>query len=482
MLPLFLQDALHALRAARPRVTGLSGRLLAYTVVVVLAAEILILAPTLAAFRTQWLKERVEAAQLASLALEAAPDAMVAPSLAEELLANAEVTAVFLQRDGRRQLILRPRTEVMASVRVDLRGQGMFGSMADTLGAMFADPDAFIRITAAPRLEGGEEIVVIAPSAPLKRELLAYGRRVLINSVVLSAATGALVYLALLLTLVRPMMRMAAAMVRFRAAPEDASRIITPSGRGDEIGQAERELEALQRDVRQALHQRERLAALGAAVAKINHDLRNVLTSAQLMSDRLAANADPKIRGQGERLVRAVGRGVRLAEDVLRYGRAEEPVPAPQRVELRGLVEDAFADAVAAVEVATGLDVQVGWDVYVEVDPEHAHRIFLNLMRNAAQILALHRPGRGVITVWAETHGADIVTAVADNGPGVPERARDGLFQAFAASTMKGGSGLGLSIARELARVNGGDVTLAASSADGATFAVRLPAAAAATP
>ena len=64
-------------------------------------------------------------------------------------------------------------------------------------------------------------------------------------------------------------------------------------GACDEIGTAERELAAMQTELASMLHQKNRLAALGLAVSKINHDLRNLLASAQLFSDRLANLPDP---------------------------------------------------------------------------------------------------------------------------------------------------------------------------------------------
>ncbi len=486
-MPLFLQDFWAWLRSLAPRRASLSGRLLAYTVIFVLVAELLIFLPSVAAFRTQWLKDRVDAAQLASLALEAAPDAMVDGALAEELLANAEVVTVLLQRDGRRQLLLPPSEPVMASVMEDMRDRSLWRSLLETCAVLLAPEGRFIRITATPRLGGGEEIVAVVAEAPLRAELAVYGRRILVNSILISAAAGVLIYLLLSAAFVRPMARLADAMVRFRAAPEDVGRVITPlPGRRDEIGVAERELQALQSDVRQALRQQERLAALGAAVAKINHDLRNVLTSAQLVSDRLAHHSDPKTRAQGERLVRAIGRGVRLAQDVLQYGRAQEPAPQPAPVALRAVLEDAFADAAAAADTPTGLEITIDPQLCVYADPEHVHRIGLNIMRNAVQAMAtmrdrpsLMRMEAGPITgeAGAERDGSHILITLSDNGPGIPARAMEGLFTPFAATTRKGGSGLGLNIARELARANGGEVALAHSDEGGACFTVRLPAA-----
>jgi signal transduction histidine kinase len=458
---------------------GLSVRLLGLTILFVMIAEVMIYLPSAASFRSQWLQERVEAAQTASLAVAAAPDFMVSEDLARELLANAEVEAVALKRDGERQLILRGDAPPVMPVPIDLREMGLWRSLADTCLTLTAEPGRYLLITAEPRLEGGEFIEVLAPEEPLREALFAYSRRIVVTSVVISLVAGGLVFATLSFVFVRPMRRLARAMTDFRAAPDDATRMIRPSGRRDEIGQAEEELAALQEQVRQALRERERLAALGAAVAKINHDLRNILSSAQLVSDRLAANPDPNIRGQGERLVRSIDRGVRLAEEVLKFGRAGEAEPKPADVPLRPVVEDALADAASAGETPIGLDLDVDDAVAVRVDPEHLHRILLNLARNAVQALAGQegRKSPGMVCVRAQRENGVVVVRVIDDGPGVPERARDRLFTPFAASTRKGGSGLGLSIARELARSNAGDLTLASTGPQGSVFELRLPAA-----
>ena len=133
-----------------------------------------------------------------------------------------------------------------------------------------------------------------------------------------------LVFFSLYFIFVRPMRRITHAMISFRDNPEDPSRIISASKRRDEIGITERELGAMQRDIYGFLQQKARLAALGAAVAKIQHDLRNILASAQLASDRLAAVDDPVVQRLAPRLVAAIDRAVSLATNTLRYGRADE--------------------------------------------------------------------------------------------------------------------------------------------------------------
>ena len=116
-------------------------------------------------------------------------------------------------------------------------------------------------------------------------------------------------------------------MITFRADPENPARIIAESGRGDEIGTAETELAAMQRELASMLHQKNRLAALGLAVSKINHDLRNLLASAQLFSDQLSTLPDPKVQRFAPKLMRALERAIAFCQSTLSYGAAQEPPP-----------------------------------------------------------------------------------------------------------------------------------------------------------
>jgi signal transduction histidine kinase len=456
---------------------GLSARLLALTFAAVLVVAALIFTPTVAAFHTQQLQARADAAKLATLAALAAPDLQLSDDLAARLLAEAEVKAVGVKRDGQRELIIGAVAPPQPPIWIDLRKRGLGAAVVDAVRTYFEPDDRFVLIVDDASMEGAEYIEVLVPVAPLKEALYGFTVRVLLLTLLSSAIVGAVIYAALAVLFVRPMRRLALAMSRFREEPEDPTRAIRPSGRADEIGDAEAALAELQAQVRQALRQKARLAALGEAVAKINHDLRNVLTNAQLVSDRLAQSADPQVRAQGERLVRAIDRGVRLAQDVLAFGRAQERAPAAERVALRLLLEEAFLDAASAASMPMGVDLQVTEDQAVVGDEEFLHRVFVNLMRNAV-IAVAGQEGRnapGMITVGAEARDGYLAVAVADDGPGIPERALERLFQPFAASGSANGTGLGLAIARELARAQGGDVELISTGASGTVFEVRLP-------
>ncbi|MFP4520272.1 MAG: ATP-binding protein, partial [Oceanicaulis sp.] len=317
-----------------------------------------------------------------------------------------------------------------------------------------------------------EQISVIVPEAGLKAELLTFSRNIALLSLFIAAVTGGLLYLALLVVLVRPMRRLARAMTAFAEDPLDPARRVSPARRSDELGEAQAALAAMQDEVREAFAQRERLAALGGAVARINHDLRNVLASAQLVSDRLATNADERVANMGARLLRAVDRGVRLCQETLDYGKTQERPPELRPTRLRDAVDDAAGDAFAATGAADWSNA-IDEDAKALVDPDHLHRVVLNLVRNAVQAM----PDGGTIHADCRREEAKLVLTLADTGPGVPDRVRETLFEPFGRSGTGGGAGLGLSIARELARAMGGDVRLARTGPGGTVFEVVLKAA-----
>ena len=137
-----------------------------------------------------------------------------------------------------------------------------------------------------------------------------------------------LVYVSLNWLLIKPIGRITRNMMDFGADPEDSSRVISPSKRTDEIGIVESELADMQSQLANLLRQKSRLAALGLAVSKINHDLRNMLSSAQLISDRMGSIPDPTVQRFAPKLIASLDRAIRLCSDTLKYGRTEEPPPA----------------------------------------------------------------------------------------------------------------------------------------------------------
>lgn len=452
---------------------SLSGRLLLFTVAFVMLAEALLYFPSAARFYHDELANRLAAAQIAVLALDQADARSLSPQLKAELLANAGVRAVALKRNNTRRLYLAEAMPPEISLSIDLRDIMLPELILSTLDSMIMGDGRVLRIIGTPRLKGGEFIEAIVDEAPIRQELLAYSGRIFFLSLFISIVTASLVFATLYFSLVRPMQRLTQSMVSFQEKPEDSSRIIVPSQRDDEIGQSERVLATMQSEIRQAFQQRQHLAALGSAVAKIQHDLRNILASAQLASDRLAASNDPAVQQLAPRLMKSIDRAIALATNTLKYGRAEEAPAHRQRQPLLPLADEAMHVAMAAGDGRAIWRNQIGPDLEIDADGEQLLRILANLGRNAVQ--AVEGRADGQVTI-AGQHLADAVAIdVSDNGSGIPEPVLKHLFEPFAGRGRIGGSGLGLAIARELARGHGGDVVMLRTGPEGTTFRITIP-------
>ncbi|ALJ07609.1 MULTISPECIES: sensor histidine kinase [Brevundimonas] len=464
----------------RPRAPdGLSARLLLLTFAFTLAVEALIMGPNLAAFHERWLRDRLQAAELASVGVEALPYSAVEDDTAAELMRIGGVQAVALTEQGVRRLLLQAPNLPRAPELIDLRQQNSWARLTDPWRTLFGHPDRSLRVQAKPRYRSGDFIEIVTPAQPLKLELKAFLLNSLLVSLLVSLTAGALLYGGLALLVLRPLQRVTRSMERFAADPESAAE--PPSDRHDEIGRVERELARMQEEVRQSLRSRARLVALGEAVAKINHDLRNMLTSAQMASERLATSADPQVAKALPRLERALSRAASLSRNVLEYGRSEEPAPQKTRVVLTKALTLAAEDAGLEPD-GVRLIKQVPARFAVEADPDQLYRILVNLMRNARQAIEAdpgrspERRGKGAVTVSAFGQDGVCVIRIADDGPGIPPRLAERLFEPFVSSKSSDGSGLGLTISRELAALHGGDLRLVPGDGGGAVFELRLPA------
>ncbi len=449
---------------------GLSARLLLLTVVFVMMSEVLIFVPSIARFRLNYLEEKLADANLAILALEATPDNMVSDALARELLEHVGAYGIVLHKPAA-TLMLDAGGAPRIDATCDLRHEGAMRLIAETVMALEQRTNRILRVLDVSPKDPRILVEVIVDEAPMRRAMLTYGGHILELSVAISLLTAALLYLALQWLLVAPLRRLTQSMVSFRADPEDESRAIQPSLRADEIGLAQRELAQMQETVRQALRHNARLAALGTAVAKINHDLRNILSTARLMSDSLADSEVPEVKRVTPRLLAAIDSAVALCTRTLSFTRDGAPPLRRSRFALAGLVEEVASLLEPKSEDGVRLVDEVPPTLMVEADREQLFRVILNLARNAIEA------GARRVTIAARGDAGTIGVDIADDGPGLPPKARDNLFRPFAGSARPGGTGLGLAIAREILRAHGGDIMLGDSSAAGTVFRLRLPAA-----
>jgi signal transduction histidine kinase len=323
---------------------------------------------------------------------------------------------------------------------------------------------------------------VIIEEKTLRQAMLTYSRNILGLSIVISLLAGALLFICFRAIFVRPMRSITESMVEFGKKPEDVGRIISPSSGVLEVRMAEEELAAMQTELRNSLQQKTRLAALGTAVSKINHDLRNILASAQLISDRITLSDDPKVQSLAPKLVASIDRAVNLTRNTLVYGRAEEPAPQLAEIDLHRLVDDVGENVGLAGRGRIAWSNKVPRGFAVEADGDQLFRILLNLARNAVEAIESRSAGsaRDAIDVSARRVGAGgrpvVAIDVADTGPGISDKAKGRLFEAFAGSDRAGGTGLGLAIAKELTEAHKGEIALVRSGPDGTVFRVTLPA------
>ena len=460
----------------KPRV-GLSGKLLLLTVLFVMVAEILIYVPSVANFRLNWLSDRLAAAHTAALVLDAAPSGMVPESLAKQILNSIGARAVAMKMGNQRRLLAAADMPSEIAQDIDMRERSWFRSIMDAFETLLTCKLGDVMRVVGPAPMGGDFLEIILNEGPLCKAMWTFSINILMLSLAISCITAMLLFFALHYLLVRPMWRITENMIAFRGDPENPSRIIAETGRQDEIGTAEEELASMQRELASMLHQQSRLAALGLAVSKINHDLRNLLASAQLFSDQLSTSPDPKVQRFAPKLMRALERAIAFCQSTLSYGGAQEAPPERKTIEVEPLIEEVHE------ALGLGLDVPIRWIVAVErgltveADHDQLFRVLVNLARNAMQALetrGARDPARDQIRITGRREGSVAVIEVSDTGPGVPEKAQAHLFQAFQGSARSGGTGLGLAIAAELVRAHGGEIRLVPGTI-GATFSISIP-------
>lgn len=456
---------------------GLSSRLLVLTIGFVMLSEVLIYAPSISRYRKVYLEEMIAEAHIAALALEATADAMVSEDLENELLFHAGAYAIVLNRADKRMLALSKDMPPKVDATLDLREMTMFDWLPAAFATLFRQKNRVVRVISSSPRDPNVVVEVVMDETPMREEMYGYSTRILELSIFISLITAGAVYFSLQLLLVRPMRRITRSMASFQEDPEDVSRIIVPGKRNDEMGRAERQLAVMQRDLHAALHQKTRLAALGAAVAKVNHDLRNSLSTAMLVHDRLADIDDPDVKQVTPRLFNAIDHAVNLCSQTLNYVGDGASRIDKSLVNLHALlleVEDMlrmFSEGDPKQQAIFDLKWrnQIDPALELEADNDQLMRVFENLARNSAQA------GAREIVLTAAIEGDRAIIEVSDDGPGLPQAAKEKIFQPFAGSARAGGTGLGLVIVREIVRGHGGEIELVKSDASGAAFRIDLP-------
>ena len=301
-------------------------------------------------------------------------------------------------------------------------------------------------------------ITLIVPPNWTTPAIRAYMGRIGILVMVLVLMVGLPFGLVVEWRVIGPLRRLIESITQFAQSPFNATAEWQQQNRGI-IDEAHNALVSLQHRTQYELAQREKLAALGEAVAKINHDMRNVLSSAVLVSDTLTASNDPKVVRAAPLVNGAIDRAITLCQQLLGYLNTTKELN----------IADTKMETILT-ECRRQLDLDISYDgpESLLVDNDQFFRLVFNLMDNAKKAGA----GQIMISVWRT--GRSTVIDISDNGPGIPQSARAGLFTPFQSSS-RGSTGLGLSIARDIAFAHGGDLKLSRSSEAGTEFRLRLP-------
>ncbi|MCF3639149.1 HAMP domain-containing histidine kinase [Rhizobium sp. TRM95111] len=457
------------------RLSGLSGRLLVLTVLFVMLAEVLIFVPSVANMRLRWLNDRLNTAAAAAVVVDGLPDRVLPRPLQDETLMATGTKAIVLRRKDASRMIAVADMPPSVDAKFDLSDMAPLSAIRDAFDTLAFGGDDVIRVY-GPVADSDLTIEVVLEDKALRRAMLVYARNVFFLSIGISLFTAALIFLSINRMLIRPIRRMTENMRDFAADPSDPKRVLVPSSGRDELAAAGTHLAQMQHALQRTLKEQKNLADLGLAVSKINHDMRNILSSAQLMSDRLADVDDPVVKRFAPKLVRSIDRAVSYTKDVLSYGRMREPEPHRRFIPLRPLIQD--VSDMLGIEPRSGIEfsIQVDHRLEVDADGEQLFRVIHNICRNAVEALALQPAGaRRRVLVQALRTGSVVSITIDDTGPGMPAKARENLFTAFRGSVRAGGTGLGLAIARELVHAHGGTIALVEKAAPGTQFRIELP-------
>ncbi|MCO5732598.1 ATP-binding protein [Rhizobium sp. SSA_523] len=460
------------------RLRGLSGRLLWLTVIFVMFAEVLIFVPSISVMRMTWLRDRLDTAAAAGIVIDGLQPAELPRAVQDDTLLATGTKLLALKKDGTSRLLAAIDVPPQVDQQIDLANETAFGSMRNALDTLVFGGGRVMRVF-GPIGETDMVIELVMPDDALRKAMIGFSKMMFGISLLISLVTAGLIYIAINKMMIGPLRRLTHGMQSFSEQPEDPERIFAPGHARGELEVAGAHLAAMQMELQRTLKQKKNLADLGLAVSKINHDMRNILASAQLMSDRLVDVDDPMVRSFAPKLLRTIDRAVGYTNEVLAYGQADEAMPRRRLLPLAGLCRE--VRDMLAIDPEGDIDFvdQVSEDIEVDADSEQLFRVIHNLCRNALQALGQASPpedGSGKrLSLTAQRVGSVVSITIDDNGPGMPRKARENLFTAFRGSARSGGTGLGLAIARELILAHGGTIALVEKPGPGTQFRIEIP-------
>jgi nitrogen fixation/metabolism regulation signal transduction histidine kinase len=223
------------------------------------------------------------------------------------------------------------------------------------------------------------------------------------------------------------------------------------------------------------------IAAQSDLIRVLTHEIMNSMTPVTSLAQTAAALMAQADKGQdpdvGDARA-AVERLARRAEGVMHFVESYRQIsrtPEVRRRQFEVLPWASDLDALfLASDKAEGIDFKVvvsGDDLMIDVDPDLMCQVLINLLRNAADAAKGHNDKPAVSMTFAATRGGRIRIDVADNGPGVPDGLAQDIFLPFF-TTKEKGTGVGLSLARQVVLAHGGSITLLKNGPSGALFRI----------
>lgn len=238
------------------------------------------------------------------------------------------------------------------------------------------------------------------------------------------------------------------------------------------------------KEVERQLHEREsRLVAIGQMTSSVVHDLRNPLTLLKGYTDlahRLAVRGgETVIAEELEQVQAASDRLRRMIEEILDFARGGTPKLLLETLPARAFLDETLTPLAADLEergIATELLLRLDDDLKVTLDRDRMQRVLENLLKNAREAVMSGTGARRVfLRAWVE-EGDALAIRIADSGPGIPEELVGHLFEPFATTGKKQGTGLGLVTVRNLVKAHGGEIRVETAAPEGgAAFTVTLP-------
>ncbi|MFD1197890.1 sensor histidine kinase [Brucella gallinifaecis] len=459
----------------------LSSKLLILTALAVLIAEVLIFVPSIASMRVRWLNARLDAVDAVAEVLIASGNIDIPREVQDKVLLATGTKAIALREADASNLLAMSEMPAAIDQVIDLDNISEAAAIWDAFGTLFNGGDRTLRIygSVPPNDPSGQIVEIVTSDAPLRHAMLSYATNVALISLLISVIAASLIYLIIHEMLLRPVRLMHRNMIDFASAPDNPARILVPENRKDEFGIAQRQIAHIQSDLQRTLKEQKHLADLGLAVSKINHDMRNILASAQLLSDRLTDTQDPAVQRFAPKLIHTLSRAINYSESVMAYGRSQELPPTPRRVLLYSIALDVQETLNLSQHQRIEFENLIAEDFELDVDSEQLFRVLYNLCRNSVQAMERDHTSDVAtvkrLTLSAGRIGTTAIIGVEDTGPGLPQKARDHLFTAFKGSTRSDGIGLGLAIAQELVHAHGGSIELREDRPIGAHFEIRLP-------